>query len=284
MGSDSHAVAGGPARHIPVLGRSAVEWLGVRDGGLYVDATFGAGGYTQAILATPGARVIGIDRDQSAIARGFSLVEAAQGRLDLVEDRFSNLEAIVGGTSAVDGIVFDVGVSSMQIDDAARGFSFRLDGPLDMRMGGDGPSAADIVARASERDLGFIIATLGEERHARAVARAIVKARGERAIDYDASAGRDRRACRAFARQRHSSGDAHVPGRCGFSSTTSLANWRAASPRPNGRSNRPDAWSWSPSIRSKIASSKPSLPSAAARRPARGIGRNWYPPRRVSAC
>jgi 16S rRNA (cytosine1402-N4)-methyltransferase len=183
-GSDSHAVAGGPARHIPVLGRRAVAWLGIRDGGLYVDATFGAGGYTQAILATPGARVIGIDRDQSAIAEGAALVEAAQGRLDLVEDRFSNLEAIVGSSSStVDGIVFDVGVSSMQIDDAARGFSFRLDGPLDMRMGSDGPSAADIVARASERDLGLIIAILGEERHARAVARAIVKARGERAID-----------------------------------------------------------------------------------------------------
>jgi 16S rRNA (cytosine1402-N4)-methyltransferase len=181
-GGDSHAVAGGLARHIPVLGRRAVEWLGVRDGGLYVDATFGAGGYTQAILATPGARVIGIDRDQSAIAEGFSLVEAAQGRLDLVEDRFSNLEAIVGSTSAVDGVVFDVGVSSMQIDDAARGFSFRRDGPLDMRMGRDGPSAADIVARASERELGLIVAILGEERHARAVARAIVKARGERAI------------------------------------------------------------------------------------------------------
>jgi 16S rRNA (cytosine1402-N4)-methyltransferase len=182
-GSDSHAVAGGPARHIPVLGRRTVEWLGVRDGGLYVDATFGAGGYTQAILTTPGARVIGIDRDQSAIAAGFGLVEAAQGRLDLVEDRFSNLEAIVGSGGTVDGIVFDVGVSSMQIDDAARGFSFRLDGPLDMRMGGDGPSAADIIARASERDLGIIIATLGEERHARAVARAIVRARDEHAID-----------------------------------------------------------------------------------------------------
>jgi 16S rRNA (cytosine1402-N4)-methyltransferase len=182
-GSDGHAVAGGSARHIPVLGRRTVEWLDVRDGGLYVDATFGAGGYTQAILATPGTRVIGIDRDRSAITQGAGLVEAAQGRLDLIEDRFSNLEAIVGGAPAVDGIVFDVGVSSMQIDDAARGFSFRLDGPLDMRMGRDGPSAADIIARASERELGLIIAILGEERHARAVARAIVKARGERAID-----------------------------------------------------------------------------------------------------
>jgi 16S rRNA (cytosine1402-N4)-methyltransferase len=184
-GSDSTAVAGGLAGHVPVLGRRTVEWLGVRAGGRYVDATFGAGGYTQAILATPGARVIGIDRDQSAIVQGTGLVEAAQGRLDLVEDRFSNLEAIVGGsgTPTVDGIVFDIGVSSMQLDDAARGFSFRRDGPLDMRMGGDGPSAADIIVRAGERELATIIAVLGEERHARAVARAIVNARAERAID-----------------------------------------------------------------------------------------------------
>jgi len=172
-GSDSHAVAGGLARHIPVLGRRAVAWLNVRDGGLYVDATFGAGGYTKIILETAGARVIGIDRDQRAIALGADLVEAAAGRLDLVEDKFSNIEAIV----------FDVGVSSMQLDEAARGFSFRLDGPLDMRMSRVGPSAADIVARAGERELTAIIATLGEERHARAVARAITKAGGEAAIE-----------------------------------------------------------------------------------------------------
>ena len=141
-GSDGHAVADGSARHIPVLGRRAVEWLGVRDGGLYVDATFGAGGYTQAILATPGARVIGIDRDQSAIAQGAGLVEAAQGRLDLVEDRFSNLEAIVSGTSAVDGIVFDVGVSSMQIDDAATEIKLPS-------MAGTRWSTASMTARAA---------------------------------------------------------------------------------------------------------------------------------------
>jgi len=184
-GSDSHAVAGGLARHIPVLGRRAVAWLNVRDGGLYVDATFGAGGYTKIILETAGTRVIGIDRDQRAIALGADLVEAAAGRLDLVEDKFSNIEAIVGGrgTATVDGIVFDVGVSSMQLDEAARGFSFRLDGPLDMRMSRVGPSAADIVARAGERELTAIIATLGEERHARAVARAITKAGGEAAIE-----------------------------------------------------------------------------------------------------
>ena len=163
-----------------MLGRQAVGWLNVTSGGLYIDGTFGAGGYSRLILETAGARVIGIDRDQSAIARGAGLVEDAQGRLELVEDRFSNLEEFVPGP--VDGIVLDLGVSSMQLDEAERGFSFRFDGPLDMRMGRDGPTAADIVARAGERDLAAIIATLGEEHRARAVARAIVKARGEKPI------------------------------------------------------------------------------------------------------
>jgi 16S rRNA (cytosine1402-N4)-methyltransferase len=169
------------ARHVPVLGRQAVNWLGVKSGGLYIDGTFGAGGYARAILETPGARVIGIDRDQSAVAHGAGLVEQAQGRLALFQDRFSGLESIA--PEPVDGVVFDLGVSSMQLDQADRGFSFRFDGPLDMRMGRDEPSATDIVARASERDLAFIIATLGEEHRARAVARAIVKARAERVID-----------------------------------------------------------------------------------------------------
>lgn len=183
-GSDSDAVAGGPARHIPVLVRRAVDWLAVRAGGLYVDATFGAGGFSRAILATPGARVLAIDRDRNAVALGAGLVGQAPGRLDLFEERFSNLPAVVAqsGAAAVDGIVFDLGVSSMQLEEAARGFSFRLDGPLDMRMGQAGPSAADVVNRASERALAAIIATLGEERHARAIARAIVKARTQAPI------------------------------------------------------------------------------------------------------
>jgi 16S rRNA (cytosine1402-N4)-methyltransferase len=177
-------VAGGPARHIPVLGPLAVEFLNVRIGGVYIDGTFGAGGHSGAILATPGAQVIGIDRDRAAIADGFDLVEQSEGRLTLVEDRFSRLDEIASefGHTSVDGVLLDLGVSSMQLDDAARGFSFRRDGPLDMRMGSEGPNAADVVATASAQDLAAIIATLGEERHARAVARAIVAARDKSPI------------------------------------------------------------------------------------------------------
>lgn len=171
-------------RHIPVLGKEAVEMLAPRDGGIYVDATFGAGGYSRAILAVPGTRVIGIDRDRTAIAGGFDLVDSSAGRLTLVENRFSNLAEVCAaeGVDFVDGVVMDVGVSSMQLDQAERGFSFRMDGPLDMRMGSQGPSAADVVARASEADLAKIIYIFGEERHSRAVAHAIVAARKDAPI------------------------------------------------------------------------------------------------------
>src|SRR5476649_959090 len=170
--------------HIPVLGPRAVEFLNVHDGGVYIDATFGAGGYTRAILAAADCKVIGIDRDQSAIALGADLVQAANGRLTLIEDQFSNLDQVArdAGFAAVDGVVLDLGVSSMQLDTAERGFSFRLDGPLDMRMGGEGASAADVVNAAGERDLANIIFILGEERHSRAVARTIVKARAQAPI------------------------------------------------------------------------------------------------------
>jgi 16S rRNA (cytosine1402-N4)-methyltransferase len=175
------SASGHDPRHIPVLGREAVDLLAPRDGGVYVDATFGAGGYSRMILQVSGTRVIGIDRDRSAIADCFDLVERSGGRLTLVEDRFSNMAEVCAaqGIDALDGIVMDVGVSSMQLDQAERGFSFRLDGPLDMRMGHDGPTAADVVARASEADLANIIYIFGEERHSRGVARAIVAARKE---------------------------------------------------------------------------------------------------------
>jgi 16S rRNA (cytosine1402-N4)-methyltransferase len=149
-GRDGH-VAGGLARHIPVLARQAFEQLAPRAGGVYIDGTFGAGGHTRAILDVAGTRVIAIDRDQTAIAGGHALVEEAAGRLTLVEDHFSNLEHVAHGLGheAVDGILLDVGVSSMQLDEPERGFSFRNDGPLDMRMGGEGVNAADLVNAAS---------------------------------------------------------------------------------------------------------------------------------------
>ncbi|TCU72480.1 16S rRNA (cytosine1402-N4)-methyltransferase [Bradyrhizobium sp. R2.2-H] len=167
--------------HIPVLGREAVAHLAPREGGVYVDATFGAGGYSRAILEVSGTRLIAIDRDRTAIAGGAGLVERSAGRLMLVEGRFSDLAEVCAaqGVEAIDGVVMDVGVSSMQLDQAGRGFSFRLDGPLDMRMGQTGPTAADVVAHASEGDLADIIYLLGEERHSRRIARAIVADRQE---------------------------------------------------------------------------------------------------------
>jgi 16S rRNA (cytosine1402-N4)-methyltransferase len=172
------------SRHIPVLGREVLTWLQPRDGGVYVDATFGAGGYSRAILETAQTRVIGIDRDRTAIAGGFELVEQSNGRLTLIEDRFSNLAEVCSaqGVTSVDGVVMDIGVSSMQLDEAGRGFSFRADGPLDMRMGQDGPTAADVIATASEADLANIIYIFGEERHSRGIARAIVAARKQEPI------------------------------------------------------------------------------------------------------
>jgi len=169
------------APHIPVLGREAVDHLAPREGGIYVDATFGAGGYSRAILDVPGTRLIAIDRDRTAIAGGAELVERSAGRLTLVEDRFSNLAEVCAaqGIDGVDGVVMDVGVSSMQLDQAGRGFSFRLDGPLDMRMAQTGPTAADVVARASEGDLADVLYLFGEERQSRRIARAIVADRQE---------------------------------------------------------------------------------------------------------
>ncbi len=164
------------APHIPVLRDEAMAALSVRPGGRYIDATFGAGGYTRALLAQPDTRVLALDRDRTAVKAGEALVEEMGGRLTLVEARFSQLEAIARaqGLAPVDGIVFDIGVSSMQFDQAARGFSFRAEGPLDMRMEGSGRSAADIVNQADEETLADILYYYGEERAARRIARAIV--------------------------------------------------------------------------------------------------------------
>ena len=171
-------------RHLPVMLDEVMATLAPVPGGVYVDGTFGAGGYTRAILAT-GASVIAIDRDPSAIAAGAPLVAASEGRLTLVEGRFSELDLIAAahGRERVDGVVLDVGVSSMQLDDAHRGFSFRFEGPLDMRMGDTGPTAAEIVNGLEPRDLARVIAVLGEEKKARSVAAAIGRARAAGPIE-----------------------------------------------------------------------------------------------------
>lgn len=173
------------ARHIPVLLREVIEVLAPRDGGVYVDATFGAGGYSRAILEAADCTVWGIDRDPEAIARADALVRRYEGRLRLVHGRFGEMAELLGarGVTAADGVAFDFGVSSMQLDEAGRGFSFRFDGPLDMRMEKSGPSAADLVNALSERELADVIHALGEERKARAIARAIVVARAAAPIE-----------------------------------------------------------------------------------------------------
>lgn len=177
-GDGKTEAAGGPARHVPVLLAEVCEALNAGRGGLYVDGTFGAGGYTRGILTShAGTSVIGIDRDPNAIRRGDMLVRQARGRVRLVEGRFGNLDTLVSEWAPVDGVVLDIGVSSMQIDEAERGFSFRFDGPLDMRMEQAGQSAADIVNNAAEAELADIIFHYGEERRSRAIARAIIEAR-----------------------------------------------------------------------------------------------------------
>lgn len=155
-----------------------------RDGGIYIDGTFGAGGYTRGLLDAADCKVLAIDRDPDAIKGGAALAAAFPDRLTLVEGRFSDMEDLAHrfGIAMIDGAALDIGVSSMQIDEAARGFSFAKDGPLDMRMEQSGPSAADVVNQAEADHLTRIIGILGEERKARAIAHAIVKARAEAPI------------------------------------------------------------------------------------------------------
>ena len=180
-GDGSSAAAGGPARHIPVLREEALEALSPHAGGVYLDGTFGAGGYTQAILSVAGTRVIALDRDPDAIAAGQAL---GLDRVVLHHARFCLLDSVArsAGFEGLDGVVLDIGVSSMQFDEADRGFSFRHDGPLDMRMSRDGPSAADIVNATEEDALADILFHFGEERASRRIARAIVHDRRQAAF------------------------------------------------------------------------------------------------------
>jgi 16S rRNA (cytosine1402-N4)-methyltransferase len=154
-------------------------------GAIFVDGTFGAGGYTRALLEAANCTVFAIDRDPDAVKGAQPLLARYPDRLHVIQGRFGDLARLLEdrGVAQVQGITFDFGVSSMQLDQAARGFSFRLAGPLDMRMGQSGPTAADVVAKASESDLANIIYIFGEERHSRGLARAIVAARKETPIE-----------------------------------------------------------------------------------------------------
>jgi len=167
-----------PAPHIPVLLDEVIAGLAPQPGETHVDGTFGAGGYTRALLAA-GANVIAFDRDPDAIAEGQALVAANEGRLQLVPDVFSRMDEALAdrGIDRVEGVTLDIGVSSMQLDRADRGFSFQADGPLDMRMGQSGMSAADFVNTADEAEIADVLFHFGEERQSRRVARAIVAAR-----------------------------------------------------------------------------------------------------------
>ena len=166
------------APHIPVLLDEVVDALAPVPGERHVDATFGAGGYTNAILER-GAEVAAFDRDPRAIGSGQTLAAAANGRLILIEAPFSRMEAELAerGFVPVDGVTMDIGVSSMQLDQAERGFSFQQDGPLDMRMAGEGTTAAEWLNTADEGEIADVLYRYGEEPRARRVARAIVAAR-----------------------------------------------------------------------------------------------------------
>lgn len=165
------------APHLPVLLQEVVAGLAVVPGETLVDGTFGAGGYTRAMLGAGAGRVIGLDRDPDAVANGPALVP--DSRLTLINERFSQMDRVLAerGLLPVDGIALDIGVSSMQIDQAERGFSFQKDGPLDMRMSQSGQTAAEFLNHADEGDIARVLKEYGEEPRARAVARAIVAAR-----------------------------------------------------------------------------------------------------------
>jgi 16S rRNA (cytosine1402-N4)-methyltransferase len=162
------------ASHIPVLLGPLLEAV-APVGGTWVDGTFGAGGYARGLLDAGAERVVGIDRDPTVFRMAAEWSAEYGDRLSLVEGTFSDLDTLAGGP--VDGVVLDLGVSSMQLDQAERGFSFQKDGPLDMRMGDQGPTAADLVNTASEGEIADILYHYGEERAARRIARAILAGR-----------------------------------------------------------------------------------------------------------
>ena len=167
--------------HKPVMVNEVLAALSPRDGGIYIDGTFGAGGYSRAIIEAAQCKVFGIDRDPDVKSQATDMEQQFAGRLAVLTGRFGDMNRLLShqGVTAVNGVALDLGVSSMQLDQAERGFSFRTDGPLDMRMEKSGPSAADVVNTTPEKELADIIYKYGEERASRRIALAIVEARRE---------------------------------------------------------------------------------------------------------
>jgi len=176
------------AVHKSVLQQETIDALKPRDGGLYVDATFGAGGVSRALLESANCTVLALDQDPEAIERSAPMRRDFKGRFEIVEGRFGSMDVLLkpalerNQRADVDGVTMDLGVSSPQLDEPERGFSFQTDGPLDMRMSKEGPSAADLINHAEERELESLIREYGEERQAKRIAHAIVEARADRPI------------------------------------------------------------------------------------------------------
>lgn len=168
-------------RHIPVMLKEVISALNIKDGGVYLDATFGFGGYSRAILEAKNCKVVAVDRDPNVCVRAEELKTQYKNRFDFKQGRFSNIDDLAG--QFLDGVVFDIGVSSMQLDEAERGFSFSKEGKLDMRMSCEGKSAYDIVNTYSADDIADILYQFGEENKSRQIARKIVEKRQEKPIE-----------------------------------------------------------------------------------------------------
>ncbi len=240
--NDQPVRAGG---HSPVMVSEVVAGLAPRDGGVIIDATFGAGGYARAILDAAACAVIGIDRDPEACERAAAMSRSYAGRLSIVRGRFGAMASLLAGIGIdlVDGVAFDLGVSSPQIDTAERGFSFRLNGPLDMRMDPNQTlSAADVVNGLPEDELAHILATYGEERAARRVARAIVRARTETPITLTGRLAEIVRQVLPQGREKIELGDADL------SSAANLRQRRTRRARPWARRRRTVARAGRPAL------------------------------------
>ncbi len=232
------AICPPPAIHKPVLLDKVLKAFTPHDGGVYVDGTFGAGGYSAAILEAADCTVWGIDRDPYAITTGTAMKDKFGDRLELITGCFGDMGSLLAkhGVTRVEGVTFDLGVSSMQLDQPERGFSFRFNGPLDMRMEGNdaaGPSAADIVNNMDEKELADIIYHYGSERRSLHVARAIVKARSESPIITPSNSLASSAVwCGKVATALI---PLPVPSRpCVFTSMTRSGNWTAGWPLRNG--------------------------------------------------